>query len=283
MENRKDIGKAFRDKLEQIENVPDASLWNRIDADLQKKNKSRKHIWIFCAIFILSIVGFTVRDSYTSPIFFGKNVEANPTSTTGTTAKGKSFVKDNHDENQVTSDAKDVSTQSSNDHKEVNHPETTLYGKTSEKAGKSIVTNSVSGNKTHEESKFRKDKKDSNRHAFGQKTNAYLKQSYSSGSTNFSATKNTVTNTDRSKYNRRKKKKSHLQQRTSSQKSWMIKNEALITSTTTGATAADTATALTAPFTKVTDEEKVAKQAHDSICATPAVLSEVAKDSLDRN
>jgi hypothetical protein len=41
MENKKDIGKAFRDKLDQLDKVPGDHLWAAIHADLQKKKKRR--------------------------------------------------------------------------------------------------------------------------------------------------------------------------------------------------------------------------------------------------
>jgi len=41
MENSKDIGKVFREKLESIDKSPDPKVWNAIYADLQKKKKRR--------------------------------------------------------------------------------------------------------------------------------------------------------------------------------------------------------------------------------------------------
>jgi hypothetical protein len=41
MENKKDIGKAFREKLDLLDKVPGDHLWNAIEADLEKKKKRR--------------------------------------------------------------------------------------------------------------------------------------------------------------------------------------------------------------------------------------------------
>ena len=45
MENRKDIGKIFREKLNDFEKEPNDVVWNSIHAELQKKKK-RKIIYI---------------------------------------------------------------------------------------------------------------------------------------------------------------------------------------------------------------------------------------------
>lgn len=41
MENKKDIGKAFKDKLSHLEKTPNESVWNSINAELQQKKKRR--------------------------------------------------------------------------------------------------------------------------------------------------------------------------------------------------------------------------------------------------
>ncbi|MCG2610691.1 hypothetical protein LZZ90_04135 [Flavobacterium sp. SM15] len=49
MENKKDIGKAFRERLDLLEKSPDAALWNKIEKDLHKKNKKKYFLWLFLA------------------------------------------------------------------------------------------------------------------------------------------------------------------------------------------------------------------------------------------
>lgn len=56
MENRKDIGKKFKEKLAQLEKFPSNDLWNSIEKDLNKKKKRRIFFWFFPALFV---VGFT--------------------------------------------------------------------------------------------------------------------------------------------------------------------------------------------------------------------------------
>lgn len=41
MENKKDIGKVFREKLEGFDRTPDAKIWSAIEADLQQQKKRR--------------------------------------------------------------------------------------------------------------------------------------------------------------------------------------------------------------------------------------------------
>jgi len=53
MENKKDIGKAFREKLKDLDQTPDDKVWNAIYADLQKKKKKR-----FIFPFWMKTVGF---------------------------------------------------------------------------------------------------------------------------------------------------------------------------------------------------------------------------------
>lgn len=53
MENKKDIGKAFREKLKDLNQTPDDKLWNAIRADLQKRKKRR-----FIFLFWMTTAGF---------------------------------------------------------------------------------------------------------------------------------------------------------------------------------------------------------------------------------
>lgn len=55
MENRKDIGKAFKDKLENLEKYPNDDLWNSIEKDLNKIKKRRLFFWIFPALFAVGL------------------------------------------------------------------------------------------------------------------------------------------------------------------------------------------------------------------------------------
>ncbi|MBP6126958.1 hypothetical protein [Flavobacterium sp.] len=61
MENKKDIGKLFKDNLSQLDYSPNEMVWDKIEMDLKKdKRKKRFFFWIFfSAIFIVGITCFT--------------------------------------------------------------------------------------------------------------------------------------------------------------------------------------------------------------------------------
>ncbi|TGD56966.1 hypothetical protein [Flavobacterium humi] len=53
MEKNKEIGKAFREKLDQLDRVPSDALWSKIDSDLDSKQKKRPVFW-FVPLWIVS-------------------------------------------------------------------------------------------------------------------------------------------------------------------------------------------------------------------------------------
>lgn len=53
MENNKEIGKAFRKKLDQLDRTPNDSLWSKIDNDLDSKKKKKSIFW-FVPLWIVS-------------------------------------------------------------------------------------------------------------------------------------------------------------------------------------------------------------------------------------
>ena len=57
MENNKDIGKAFREKLDQLDKMPSDKLWSTIEKDLPS-NKKRKILlfWMFSSVVITSLL-----------------------------------------------------------------------------------------------------------------------------------------------------------------------------------------------------------------------------------
>ncbi|HMK07379.1 MAG TPA: outer membrane beta-barrel protein [Flavobacterium sp.] len=77
MENKKDIGKAFREKLDQLDKSPNENLWNAIHADLQKKKKRRVifiPFWIKMAgifalggLFTLFVLNDSVHHPFSTP------------------------------------------------------------------------------------------------------------------------------------------------------------------------------------------------------------------------
>lgn len=65
MENKKDIGKAFREKLNGLERLPKDSVWESISADLNKKKKRVIPLWfkftsVAVAIILLSLLTQTL-------------------------------------------------------------------------------------------------------------------------------------------------------------------------------------------------------------------------------
>ncbi len=55
MENKKDIGKVFKDKLEQLDKTPSNRLWADIEKDLDAKKKRRPIFWLFPILFALGL------------------------------------------------------------------------------------------------------------------------------------------------------------------------------------------------------------------------------------
>lgn len=69
MENKKDIGKAFREKLDALEQSPSDGLWRAIEADLDQKKKRRLlPFWI--GLFSVMVLGVTAL------VFSGKTLTA---------------------------------------------------------------------------------------------------------------------------------------------------------------------------------------------------------------
>lgn len=53
MESKKDIGKFFRENLDQLDRTPSARVWEGIETDLkEKKKKRRAFFWFFLAAFV---------------------------------------------------------------------------------------------------------------------------------------------------------------------------------------------------------------------------------------
>lgn len=71
MENRKDIGKAFREKLDGLQRAPGDHVWQAIKDDLPKKKKRRAIIfWWFIsvptALLVLGLFGYPLWENYGS-------------------------------------------------------------------------------------------------------------------------------------------------------------------------------------------------------------------------
>ena len=93
MENRKDIGKAYKEKLEGYTPSPSNHLWESIEAELSKSERKAFPIWKTLAglgILILLLSTIIIYSGYSD----SKNFELNPTTDNNTLdANGK--IKDN--------------------------------------------------------------------------------------------------------------------------------------------------------------------------------------------
>jgi|GEM_PF-3383225 len=56
MEDKKDIGKAFREKLDSLDRMPSDALWDTISKDLDKKKKRQLPFWFYICGSLLAIV-----------------------------------------------------------------------------------------------------------------------------------------------------------------------------------------------------------------------------------
>lgn len=57
MESKKNIGKLFRDNLDQMDFSPSEKVWDRIEIDLEKKKKKRRFLfWLFFTIITTSML-----------------------------------------------------------------------------------------------------------------------------------------------------------------------------------------------------------------------------------
>lgn len=78
MENKKDIGKAFREKLDSLEKQPDNAVWNAIKADLPKKKRrflplfwagastTVKTVVVTLSLMFATITGYLFKDYNTA-------------------------------------------------------------------------------------------------------------------------------------------------------------------------------------------------------------------------
>ncbi|MBC5835403.1 hypothetical protein G6N05_06455 [Flavobacterium sp. F372] len=99
MENKKDIGKLFKDNLSQLDYSPSEMVWDKIETDLKKdKRKRRFFFWIFFSSLI--IIGIT---SYSYYHFNSVNEETNngtnSTALNSNTNQNNNTISNNSEEN----------------------------------------------------------------------------------------------------------------------------------------------------------------------------------------
>ncbi len=100
MENKKDIGKLFKAKLDGLEKSPNENLWAAINEELQEKKKKRRIIPFYFyytgAALLLLFIGFATK-SYWMPAFENFNTIEN----SQTTVEGNSQSTDANDHNGI--------------------------------------------------------------------------------------------------------------------------------------------------------------------------------------
>jgi hypothetical protein len=90
MESKKDIGKLFKENLEQLDFTPSDKVWEQIELDLEKKKKKRRFlIWFF--FYTVVFGGFLVGLTYT---FSGENLIGN-TETLQNSGSNEKSIKSN--------------------------------------------------------------------------------------------------------------------------------------------------------------------------------------------
>ncbi|MBF4466709.1 hypothetical protein [Flavobacterium sp. LC2016-12] len=84
MENKKEIGKLFKDKLELLDKKPTDRLWESIENDLDKKRKRRILFWLVPSLLLVGIATlFFINQSNTNEVSLEqKQVSASPSNQT---------------------------------------------------------------------------------------------------------------------------------------------------------------------------------------------------------
>ena len=134
MENRNDIGKAFRDKLDGLQKSPPDALWNAIKADLPKKKNgfltlfwgnvtiTVKAVTVMAAALFVGFVTFMAIYNYpasapvvTTPSEINNPDGNNTVTTTGTNANADSNNTSGNSSTGITSNQNSTSTGNAND------------------------------------------------------------------------------------------------------------------------------------------------------------------------
>ncbi|MNK94268.1 hypothetical protein D3C87_1144650 [compost metagenome] len=77
MENKKEIGKIFKDKLELLDKSPSNNLWASIESDLNKKRKRRLLFWLIPSLLLIglasSVFVLELKQNQNNPLGFEKD------------------------------------------------------------------------------------------------------------------------------------------------------------------------------------------------------------------
>lgn len=77
MENKKEIGKIFKDKLELLDKSPSNNLWASIENDLNKKRKKRLLFWLIPSLLLMGLISsvfiLELKQNQNKPLDLQKN------------------------------------------------------------------------------------------------------------------------------------------------------------------------------------------------------------------
>ncbi len=101
MESKKNIGKLFRENLEQLDYTPSTKVWEQIELDLEKKERKRRFfLWFFFGAILCGLLvggGYAFLSDTTT--FITKEVKENSLSTGKTKSDSMFVTQDEEDKN----------------------------------------------------------------------------------------------------------------------------------------------------------------------------------------
>ncbi len=105
MENKKEIGKIFKDKLELLDKSPSNNLWASIESDLNKKRKRRLLFWLIPSLLLMglasSIFFLELKQNQNKPLDFEKDKTIINQSKTTNDQKQPLVIKNNKPQDSV--------------------------------------------------------------------------------------------------------------------------------------------------------------------------------------
>ncbi|MCV2486041.1 porin family protein [Flavobacterium sp. SH_e] len=105
MENKKEIGKIFKDKLELLDKSPSNNLWASIESDLNKKRKKRLLFWLIPSLLLMglasSILILELKQNQNKPLDFEKDKTVINQSKTANDQKQPLAIKNNTPQDSV--------------------------------------------------------------------------------------------------------------------------------------------------------------------------------------
>ncbi len=149
MESKKDIGKLFRENLEQLDYTPSTKVWEQIELDLEEKKKKRRFfIWFFLAslLFCGLIIGVSYATFSGGNSITNKNGKENSISNEKEIKRNQAIIAE--EENMENSNSKNSIEEKNSNATEVNKENSkTLLNVNTKKNKAGSKNNSHFGNK----------------------------------------------------------------------------------------------------------------------------------------